>query len=151
MRPRFFTPDGKYLVTGSLDVLHIWNVATANEIRSFPGNRIANWVNSAISPDGKWVVCAFDSDDKVHPHLKVIDMESGKVAREIRLDPESARAVTFSPDGRALAFENSLRDSDFKLIEFATGETIATFHGHHSGVWAIQFSPSIPAAATPRS
>jgi RNA polymerase sigma factor (sigma-70 family) len=140
--PRLFTHDSKHLITGSLDVMYIWDVAARKKIRSFPGNRFNhNADNVAISPDGKWVVCAFGRDQTTPAHLKVIDMESGKVAREIGVDPEGVRTLMLSPDGRVLAFENSMRESDFKLIDFATAETIATFRGHHSGVWVFQFAP----------
>ena len=142
------SPDGKSLFgVGLIDRRAIrWNTQTAEPVETVPMPADAlPGANACLSPGGAFFAWTAlkdrQTDDKVHPHLKVIDMESGKVAREIGLGPDGARAVTFSPDGRALALENSQRDSDFKLIEFATGETIATFHGHHSGVWAIQFSP----------
>jgi hypothetical protein len=151
--PQFFTPDGKRLVSGSSSSghqsgqLHVWDVATGTKVLSFPGDKESNAL--AISPDGKWAVsCGESGRPEVGGHIDVFDLEKGIIVREIRINRDGGAALAFSPDGRVLAVDNSLRDSvhvlgesDVKLIEFATGQTIATFQGHHSGVFAFQFSP----------
>jgi RNA polymerase sigma factor (sigma-70 family) len=147
IRPWLITPDGKHLVTGSgrpdmlrvSDLLRVWDVATGREVLSFPGNKTTGAM--AVSPDGKWAVSA-----SYNGRIKVIDFEKGKIEREIRVDPEGGAALAFSPDGRILAVGEALTQeergsSKVKLIEFATGETIATFHGHHSSVAVFQFAP----------
>jgi hypothetical protein len=119
---------------GGSDMLHVWDVATARKIRSFPGNNYSAALD--ISPDGKWAV--FPAGN-----IKVIDFETGKTAREIKVDLGNSEALAFSPDGSILAFGEDYLAllSDVKLIEFTTGELIATLHGHHSGVHAFQFTP----------
>lgn len=142
-----FTPDSKQLVILSHQDRRLdwWDVITGQKARSFPNLENPSGFR-AVSPDGRWII---SRDDR--QHIRVIDVEKRKMARNIRVAPQGpgwppgeagAWTVVFSPDGRllALAEDNSL-NSNVQLIEFASGETVTTFKGHHSGVHALQFTP----------
>ncbi len=145
---QLFMPDGKRLVTrssGGFYTLHLWDVETAEEVFSLSGANNA----LAITPDGKWAASSHENQPgEVGGRIDVIDLKTGKIVREIKLDTECGSTLALSPDGRVLALSNSLRESvqgsrgsDVKLIEFATGEPIAAFRGHHSGVFSFEFTP----------
>ena len=136
-----FTSDSKEFFVGDLQApkMHVWDVATGEKKSSIPIE--SRFERLAFSPDGKWAVC---TSPATGGHIQVIDISKQKVAREIVADRESSFILAFSPDGHVLAFgedDSRCYASDVKLIEFATGQTIATFKGHHSGVSAFQFTP----------
>lgn len=133
-RIQSFTPDSKYLIT---DNIHMWEVETGKKVCTIPGNELCTAF--AISPDGKWA--AFAKPDDV-PCVKVIDLDRRKKLHELNVSTSTAYALAFSPDGCVLVFgENGDHSqSGVKLIEFSTGQTIATYRGHHSGVYGLQFS-----------
>ena len=51
-----FSPDGKYVLTGSADkTARLWDAATGRQVRTFVGH--TGWIVSvAFSPDGKYVL-----------------------------------------------------------------------------------------------
>jgi Tol biopolymer transport system component len=70
----------------------------------------------AISPDGSRLACFTPSTDEVPSHLQFLDVKTGAV----RIGPESTKDaghITWSPDGRRVAFDTELaRSADGKAI-----------------------------------
>jgi Tol biopolymer transport system component len=134
-----FTPDGKQLLTGSMKqnnlFLHVWDVATGKRVLSFPGNNGSP--TFAITPNGKWAVAVGYGERSIH----VIDVLNRKEARTISV-PQGVIGLAFSPDGQVLAYgESETGEGRIGLMDFATGEPVASFQGHHSGVRQLLFSP----------
>jgi WD40 repeat protein len=104
-----FTPDGKRLVLGKEDgVIQVLDSATGRPLQRLEGHRAAVHV-LAVSPDGRTLVSADTgkynppSDKEAGTHVRLWDLESGKV-RHRWLGPEGfVIALLFSADGRAIA------------------------------------------------
>jgi WD40 repeat protein len=69
-----FSPDGKYILTGSGDhTARVWEAETGRELRAFSGHIVA--VNSvAFSPDGRFVITGSD-------RVRLWDITSGGLLR----------------------------------------------------------------------
>ena len=87
-----YSPDGRFIVTASLDnTARIWNSETGERVRTLEGHNDS--VHSAIySPDGGFIVTA--SRDRT---ARIWNSETGEPVRTLEGPVTSA---AFSPDGR---------------------------------------------------
>jgi DNA-binding beta-propeller fold protein YncE len=98
-----FSPDGRYVATGSED-------NTAREFEAASGKETARLTPEgpvyavAFSPDGRYV--AAGSDDKT---VRVFEATSGKETARLSED-DFVRKVAFSPDGRYVATASEDKD-----------------------------------------
>ena len=115
-----FTPDSKYLLTGSRDKsIKLWDIASGRELRSFLGHSLT--VNDLdVSSDGKYIVSS--SADKT---ARLWEIETGRLIRTFTGHQDMLTSVDLSSDGKKLITAGY--DWVAILWDVATGDTIRTF------------------------
>jgi WD40 repeat protein len=92
-----WSPDGRTLAAACDNTIRLWDLASAQEIRTFKGHE--GVVRSvAWSPDGRTLASA--SDDGT---IRLWSPATGKQIRLLAGSSDAVRSVAFSPDGLSLA------------------------------------------------
>lgn len=148
-----FSPDNKYLATGSEDKnIRLWNIPEKRMIRTWNGydtiyslefTRDGTKIVSA-SGDNKARIWDVETGTLLHT-LESVSPSSGlsNTSSNTNTNEGSARdgltSVTISPDGRYIA-TGSL-DRVVRLWDAETSILIASFEGHTDSVYSVAFSP----------
>jgi WD40 repeat protein len=128
-----FSPDGRRVLTGSLDkTARLWDAKTGAAVTTLGGHTSAV-IAVAFAPDGNRVLTG--SWDKT---AKLWDAATGAVLVTLQGHKAPLSAVAFSPDGTRVLTGSD--DSTARLWDAATGAAIATLDGHTAGVNAVTFS-----------
>jgi WD40 repeat protein len=126
-----FSPDGKYVLTGSEDrTAALWEADTGRQVRTFRGH--THWVYSvAFSPDGQYVLTGATDGTAA-----LWETSSGK---KIRTFEGVGGRAAISPDGKHVLTTSN--DNTAALWETDSGRKIRTFQGHTDWVFAVAYSP----------
>ena len=115
------SPDGRYIVHVSKDTegesLWLKQVATESNVQIAPPTAIAYW-GLTFSPDGEYIYCVTAESNKGDTTLSLIPVLGG-LRRRLPVGPHGP--VSFSPDGRSLAFINGHQDVFHLYIADANG------------------------------
>jgi WD40 repeat protein len=128
------TPDGKYVVSGSLDnTVRLWELATGKEVRRFAGHK-DTVLSVAVTPDGKYVLSA--SADKT---VRLWELATGKEVRRFMGHRSEVNSVAVTPDGKYVVSGSG--DKTVRLWELATGQEVRRFTGHEYCVNSVAVTP----------
>jgi WD40 repeat protein len=139
--PVVLSPDGKRLLTGGENGrLHVWDVGTGEELRSFAthhhehiGQHDAARRSAVFSADGKLLAAAAVTD-RVH----VWDLKTGEELHCSLPFLYRVRSLAFSPDGKTLAVGTEDR---VRLVDAATGKDRLPPAAHANPVYGGWVSP----------
>jgi WD40 repeat protein len=148
-----FSPNGKTLALRSGDATTIlYETATGKELRQIKVKRQDNLQltafigaggNSpclAFSPSGKtlaWSEAEFDQQS-VTVWLRIVEAETGKDVRRIKLDQTGVCTVAYSPDGKVLAYSSG---TTLYLEDAESGKELHKLEGNKGFVGALVFAP----------
>jgi WD40 repeat protein len=149
-----FTPDSKHLVLPVGSQCFVFDTATGNELRSFPGEGNL-LIGMTISPDGKEVLASAygklvetrlpDGTTQVSPpkghRLTLWDLATGTPRQQIELPEERPGPVAFSPDGAKFAAASSGPGACIRLMDATTGRELRKIEGLRSIVHSLAFMP----------
>jgi WD40 repeat protein len=103
-----FSPDGRWLVSGSLDhTAKLWDAVEGRELRTFTGNM--TFASVDFSPDGRWLALGatngypFDNAKPATSSLSLWDSTRPDEVRGLNGHAGQLCCVRFSRDGRLLA------------------------------------------------
>ena len=131
-RAAAFSPDGKYVVTGSDDVI-LWDAATMTKLARFEYDAVV-W-NVSFSPDGRWLVSTYGDGAVV-----VWDVKTRKRVANLNGPAAAVRGIAWSHDGKQIASASE----DFSVIIWSaeTGRKESVLLGPASRLTGVAFSPN---------
>jgi WD40 repeat protein len=139
-----FSPDGKRVVTTSLDkTVKVWDLANGVELLSLGGHSGPAYAVT-FSPDGRRLATA--SADNT---AKVWDSTTGEDLLTLRGHSDVVWSVAFSPDGQRIA--TASQDKTAKVWDSSSGKELLTLRGPAYSAYSINsvaFSPDGTRLAT---
>jgi WD40 repeat protein len=141
-----YSPDGKYVVTGSFDhTLKLWDVAGGKEVRSYGGTtgHQKQVLCVAFSQDGQMI-----ASGSVDNTLKVWDVPVSTPIRSYKA-ADATLAVALSPDGTKLAVGG--KDGSVKILNAVDFKELFKMEGHQGPVTGVAFNANATVLASSSS
>jgi eukaryotic-like serine/threonine-protein kinase len=153
-----FTPDGKYLITGSgihftdsgfqrgirRGQVILWDASTGNNVRVLHERQA--WIRSlALCPDGRLVATGDDSGS-----VLIHEVASGQRLHTLKGRRQQVRALTWSLDGKRIASGTWFPDAagELKVWDAETGNETYSLEEPRESFTAIAFGPDGKTLAT---
>jgi WD40 repeat protein len=108
-----FSPDGKFIATGSSGMMKLWETETGRSIRAFDG-----WLpQMAFSPDSKWFgLIRFGTD------VGLLNLETLKLQTTSGVDTAFLNQHGFSPDSETYVTGSGFKKYYATLIDVSSGQ-----------------------------
>ena len=139
-----YTPDGKYLATGSEDsTLKVWDVGSGKCLTTISDIIVGMQGETSIiySPDGK-VLTTLHKDNTI----KLWEVASRRCVKILTpkttghpVLPGDIRSIAYTPDGRCLAVADW--EKNIKLLEVETGIELKTLRSYAGFAGEAKYSP----------
>ena len=132
-----FSPDGKYIVSGSHDgKIHLLDAQMGWQIGNLLQGHTGPVMSVAFSPDGRYIVSG--SNDKT---IRLWNAQTGgQVGNPLLGHISSVNSVAFSSDGSHIVSGSS--DRTIQCWDAQTGCQVGNpLQGHTDSVWSVAFSP----------
>jgi WD40 repeat protein len=122
-----YSPDGRFLASGSFREVVIWDAQTGL-LRTRLTGFVDRVVALAFSPNGKLLATGGGAPSE-DGEIKLFDVASGKLVADIKNGhSDQVFGVSFSPDGKKLATCGA--DKFVKVFEVPGGKLLKAFEGH---------------------
>lgn len=122
-----YSPDGKYIASGSYQEVVFWDAQTGalkQRVTGFSERVVA----LAFSPNSKLLATGGGAPTE-DGEIKIIEVPAGKVVADIKNGhSDTVFGVCFSPDGTKLA--TGAADKFVKVFEVPSGKFLKSFEGH---------------------
>ncbi len=126
-----FSPDGKYLASGSFREVHIWDVKTGallDRLKGFAHNVVC----LAFSPDNKLLATGGGAPTQ-DGEIKFFEVGSWKQKGEVKNGhSDTVYGICFSPDSTKIVSGSA--DRFVKVFEVPSGKFLLSFEGHTNHV-----------------
>jgi WD40 repeat protein len=129
-----YSPDGKYLASGSYQEVVLWDARTGVLLRRLTGfaDRV---VALDFSPDGKWLATGGGAPTQ-DGEVKLFDVPGGRLVADLKnTHSDTVFAVSFRPDGKVLA--TGAADKFVKTFAVPGGQLLKSFEGHTHHVLGV--------------
>ena len=127
------SPDGTQLASIPFDgPVKLWDINEKKQAAVLGGSGGFDTSDAVFSPDGQYVAADLATGLYLWSYLDGTPLWD---------DLKNSMAVSFSPDGRFLAYSNIGENNDIILSSPDGAQTIRVLSGHQGPVWELVFSP----------